>query len=117
MNMQGKHRFAILHCAFAAVALTGCAHNPQFSGQSVTDPVLRQDVMKNVELLFSAMTQCRSIDAVNTSITGIHQLPSGAVERASETWDVTGCGVSKAYTVEMRSDARGETDFSVLPQR
>ena len=111
--MQVKHRIALFSCAVVAAALNGCAHHPQFAGQSVTDPLLRQDVMKNVEMLFAAMTQCRTIDSVSTSIAGISQLPSGAVERANEIWNVTGCGVSKAFTVDLRADAKGETDFSV----
>ena len=114
--MQIKHRIAVLGCAFLFAALSGCAHNPQFKGQSVTDPVLRKDVMKSVELLFSAMTQCGSIDTVTTTIAAISQQSSGAIDRATETWDVTGCGTSKSYKVELRSDARGETDYSVSPR-
>lgn len=72
--------------------------------------------MKSVKLMFSAMTQCGSIDTVTTTIAAISQQPSGAVDRATETWDVTGCGTSKSYKVELRSDARGETDYSVSPR-
>ena len=98
---------------FAAATLTGCAHSPPFSGQSVTDPVLRKDVLVNVQGLFSAMTNCRSISNVDTTIASIEQSPTGSISKAVETWQVSGCGTRKTYKVELKSDARGETDFSV----
>ena len=113
MQIKNKCPFALISIVFAAATLTGCAHSPPFSGQSVTDPVLRKDVLVNVQGLFSAMTHCRSISNVDTTIASVEQSPTGSISKAVETWQVSGCGTSKTYKIELRSDARGETDFSV----
>ena len=110
-----QHR-ALFSLVLVGVVLAGCASSPQFSGQSVTDPLLRKDVYATVERLFSAVTQCRSISTVHSRITNIDQSPSGAVQKAEETWRVSGCGTTEAYKVVMRADDKGETDFSVSPQ-
>lgn len=93
--------------------LAGCAQNPTFTGQSVTDPQLRQDVMKNVRTLFSVVANCGRISDVKTSISTLDQTPSGAVQKAVERWQVTGCGTSKDFNIQMTADAQGETNFSV----
>lgn len=111
-----QHR-ALFSLVLAGVVLAGCASSPQFSGQSVTDPLLRKDVYATVERLFSAMTQCHSISAVDSRITHIDKSPSGAIQKAEETWQVSGCGTTEAYKVVMRADDKGETDFSVSQQR
>ena len=113
MQIKNTCHFALISIVFAAATLTGCAHSPPFSGQSVTDPVLRKDVLANVQGLFSAMTNCRSISNVDTTIASIEQSPTGSISKAVETWQVSGCGTRKTYKVELKSDARGETDFSV----
>lgn len=117
MLTRTKQHSALFSLALAGVVLAGCASSPQFSGQSVTDPLLRKDVYATVERLFSAVTQCRSISAVDSRIAKIDQSPSGAVQKAEETWLVSGCGTSKAFNVVMRADDKGETDFSVSEQR
>ena len=116
MLTKTKPHSALFSLVLAGVVLAGCASSPQFSGQSVTDPLLRKDVYATVERLFSAVTQCRSISTVDSRITNIDKSPSGAVQKAEETWRVSGCGTSKAFNVVMRADDKGETDFSVSPQ-
>ncbi len=116
MLTKTKQHSALFSLVLAGALLAGCASSPQFSGQSVTDPLLRKDVYATVERLFSAMTQCRSISAVDSRIAKIDQSPSGAVQKAEETWRVSGCGTSKAFNVVMRADDKGETDFSVSAQ-
>jgi len=117
MLTKTKQHSALISLALAGTILAGCASSPQFSGQSVTDPLLRKDVYATVERLFSAMTQCRSISAVDSRIINIEQSPSGAVQKAEETWRVSGCGTTEAYKVVMRADDKGETNFSVSQQR
>lgn len=116
MPFKAKQHVGLFSLLAAAAVLAGCAHSPQFSGQSVTDPLLRKDVYATVQNLFSAMTQCRSISEVNSRVESIDQSPAGAVQKATETWQVSGCGNTKSYKVVMRADAKGETDFSVSPQ-
>lgn len=116
MLFKATQHVGLFSLVIAAAVLAGCAHNPQFSGQSVTDPLLRKDVYATVEQLFSTMTQCHSISKVNASIANIDQSPAGAVQQAVEMWQVSGCGTTQAYKVVMKADAQGETDFSVSPQ-
>ena len=63
------------------------------------------------------MTQCHSISAVDSRIVNIDKSPSGAIQKAEESWLVSGCGTTEAYKVVMRADDKGETDFSVSQQR
>ena len=79
MPFKAKQHVGLFSLLAAAAVLAGCAHSPQFSGQSVTDPLLRKDVYATVQNLFSAMTQCGSIDTVTTTIAAISQQSSGSV--------------------------------------
>ncbi|KQB53594.1 hypothetical protein AQS70_02250 [Pseudomonas endophytica] len=116
MPIKAKQQGALFSLIFAAAVIAGCASHPQFSGQSVTDPVLRKDVYSSIEQFFSAVTQCRSISAVDASIASLEPSPNGAIQKAVETWQVSGCGTSRTYKVVMTADDKGETDFSISQQ-
>jgi len=116
MLIKAKQQGALFSLIFAAAVMAGCASHPQFSGQSVTDPVLRKDVYSSIEQYFSAVTQCRSISAVDASIESVQPSATGATQKAVETWRVSGCGTSRTYKVVMTADDKGETNFSISQQ-
>lgn len=91
----------------------GCATAPQFSGNSVTDQTLRNDVMKHVNLLFKVQESCSSISNVQTKVTNLNKSSTGKIISANELWTANGCEKSVNYDIRLKSDAKGETDFSV----
>jgi len=42
MRFKAKHQGILSTLALAGAMLAGCASQPQFTGQSVTDPLLRK---------------------------------------------------------------------------
>mgnify|MGYP004353237315 CR=1 FL=1 len=116
MRFKAKHQGILSTLALAGAVLAGCASQPQFTGQSVTDSLLRKDVFTTVERLFSAVTQCRSIQSVDASVASVEPSATGTIQKAVESWQVSGCGTSKTFKVLMTADDRGETNFSVSPQ-
>ncbi|WP_154067106.1 hypothetical protein [Pseudomonas sp. CC6-YY-74] len=97
----------------AALLIAGCASAPRYSGSSVTDQVLRQDIYKNVSLLFKAQHSCYNIETINTEITNLVNSESGAIIKANELWKVGGCNKFSSYKVELTADSNGETYYSV----
>lgn len=93
--------------------LFGCASAPQFSGSSLTDSTLRNDVMKNVNLFFKTQESCSSINNVQTIVANVIKAGTGKIMGADELWTVNGCGKSVNYDIHLKNDAKGETDFSV----
>lgn len=96
----------------AALLMTGCASSLKFTGISVTDQTLRQDVYQKVSMLFEAKNGC-SIENVNSQIIKITKTESGSITAANELWAVSGCNKQESYNIQLRADANGETDFSI----
>lgn len=101
-----------MHLVLSALFF-GCASAPQFSGSSLTDPTLRNDVMKHINLFFKIQESCSSINNVQTKVANLNKSSTGKIISAGELWSVNGCGKSVNYDIRLKSDAKGETDFSV----
>jgi len=97
----------------SSALLFGCVNAPQFYGNSLTDPTLRNDVMKNVNLFFKVQESCSSINNVQTKVANVNKSGTGKIIGADELWTVNGCGKSVNYDIRLKNDAKGETDFSV----
>lgn len=97
---------------FAAILITGCAITPKFSGNSLTDQLLRHDVSQSVLMLFRAHNAC-DIEAINSQVIETITTQPGHITGANELWVVTGCNKEESYNVQLRSDAQGETDYSI----
>lgn len=94
--------------ATLGVVLVGCS-TPRFSGESVSDPLLRRDVLGTIEML----QQCRRLQQVEPEILGYRLNEAGGLALAQERWQVTGCGRQVGYLVDFRSAAQGGVNFSV----
>lgn len=97
----------------AALLIAGCASAPRYSGSSVTDQVLRQDIYKNLSLFFKAQHSCYNIENINTEIIKLVNSDSGVIIKANELWKVSGCNKFSSYKVELTADSNGETNYSV----
>lgn len=97
----------------SSALLFGCVSTPQFSGNSLTDPTLRNDVMRDVSLYFKAQESCSSISNVQSKVVNVNKSATGRIIGAYELWTVNGCGKSINFDIRLKSDAKGETDFSI----
>ena len=96
-------------------SLAGCAGLGQvaYHGESTTfggDNILRNDVTRMITVQEGAMN-CRNISRINAKVDRAARRNNRWV--VQETWIVHACGKTHRYTVSLREDARGETDFSV----
>ena len=98
---------------FSSSLLFGCVSAPQFSGNSLTDLTLRNDVMTTVSLIFKAQESCSSNNNAQTKVANVNKSGTGKIMGANELWTVNGCGKSINYDIRLQNDAKGETDFSV----
>lgn len=111
-------RLWLLPVAAVLSACTGIS-NSQFQGESLAfggDNILRGDVIRVIQLWEKGAFSCQKIDGVNAKIMDVKR-PLGRVQ-AQEMWTIHACGGTHQYSISLREDARGETDFSVslIPQ-
>ena len=102
----------------AALLLSACTGlgSLAFSGESATfgsDNILRDDVLKVVHTAEAASFNCRNIESVHSKINSAHKVHGRLQVR--EVWTVRACGQAHRYNIGLFEDARGETDFTVLP--
>lgn len=91
-----------------ALSLCGCG-SPRFAGESVSDPVLRRDALRHVEVLH----QCRQLRQVSPEILGFQLDSPGSLAFARERWQVSGCGRRSSYLLDFHKAADGGVDFRV----
>ena len=103
-----------------ALSLSACMVSPDqqkslYTGKSVADPVLKNDVKKQIQEFFPALelSNCRKIDNIETSIVSIDTNAQGAISQVFESWNVSACGTIYKYRISLRPDAAGEVDYSV----
>lgn len=101
----------------SAALLAGCAAMgmPRFSGHSVTDATLRQDVQASISRAFIAQShgRCHAIEDLDMSIMEVRKSSGGGIQHAREIWRAHGCGLDYAYEVRMDADPEGETDYAI----
>lgn len=86
---------------------------PQFSGKTIADHQLRQDVYFHVALAFESSFDC-PIERVHMAVERAVHDGSGRFRHAEETWTVRGCGRSEGYRVLLDPSQRGGVDISVM---
>lgn len=101
---------------FIPLFFTACAsiNTVQFSGESATyggDNILRDDVFAEIQRIEQLTQQCQKITAVNSQIIQAQQIDS--LWQVQELWTISACGNSRDYPLELRQDAKGETDFTI----
>lgn len=99
--------------------LSGCStlstNLSNFHGDSTTDQVLKNDVIKTILPALSVWhgDNCRKIDRIDSRILSVDQNPQGQLREVVEGWTVQACNIRKTYRVSLRPDAQGEVDYSV----
>ncbi len=84
-----------------------------YSGQTVADAVLQNDVGRDVQKYFRMATGCGRAEQIQMRPQGAEITANGRIIEVREVWQVRGCGRSMDFPVRMRPDARGETDYSI----
>lgn len=102
----------------AALLLSACTGlgSLAFSGESATfggGNILRDDVLKAVRAAEAADSGCRNIESVHSKISSANKVRGRMQVR--EVWTIRACGQTRRYRIGLSEDARGETDFTVLP--
>ena len=85
---------------------------PSFSGQSMADGQLRQDIHFQVAVAFESSHGC-PIESIEASVVQVNRNAAGAITGVEETWLSRGCGRSSAYRVLTSPSSRGGIDISV----
>lgn len=99
--------------AFTTCFLSACSiiFGPQFSGESTTGNVLRDDVIAQIRKAEIAIYHCRDITAVQSNINDVQKINGRIL--AKENWTVTACDKQHIYPITLREDEYGETDFFI----
>lgn len=105
---------------FCVLAIAACASisGGKFSGESATfggNNILRNDVFELIKKWERSAFSCNAIESVHAKIDDLKRVEGRL--RVLETWTVNACGKSHDYRINMREDARGETDFGVSYQK
>lgn len=93
------------------LSLSGCG-SPRFAGESVSDPLLRRDALRHVEMLH----QCRQLRHVAPEILGFQPDGPDSLAFARERWQVSGCGRRSSYLLDFHKAADGGVNFRVRPE-
>lgn len=96
------------------LSLQACLATTQFNGKSATfggDNILRNDVMNSIRQYERSVSNCNEIEKVNSQI--IEAKKVNGLMVVDEVWELTACGVESSYTVNLREDERGETDYRI----
>lgn len=101
----------------STLLLSACAASGVvFSGESATfggDNVLRNDVLAMVRQFERYTFGCRRMSAVASEIIAKRKVRGRW--QFDEEWRISACGTVRRYSVLLREDAQGETDFMVSP--
>ncbi len=104
-------------CYLPLLFLVACVSTGnQFTGKTLTDNILRADVMREIRKAERYTYNCSDIlNNVHAEVKNIKKTgnPNQPVI-VDELWLVTTCGNKHYYPINLRSDARGETDFSII---
>jgi hypothetical protein len=92
----------------------------EFSGKSTATPVLKQDILKALLPLASAITQCKAIDSIQMSLEtmpdDVKTNSNGIIISGSpviERWVAAGCGTSVALKVTLAPDGKGGEFYTI----
>ncbi len=129
--MFSKTNKPILFGFMFMLTITSAVADPVFRGQSISDPILRADLMRDISATFAALNQC-PVEQVQAQIVAVEK---GAqfeackdikqkwhpmcIQSVVEAWQSTGCQHKMDTLITLRPDERGETDYSIqiLPKK
>ncbi|MEZ5440129.1 MAG: RICIN domain-containing protein [Lysobacterales bacterium] len=86
---------------------------PSFSGESLADGQLRQDIFFQVAVSFESTYRC-PIELVRKAVDRVERNSGGDLLEVEETWTAHGCGQRERYRVLISPGLRGGTDISVM---
>lgn len=110
-------KYAAVFCILALAACAGMGGG-KFSGESATfggNNILRNDVYELIRKWERSVFSCNTIERIHAQTDDLKRV-EGRLQ-VLETWTVSACGQTHNYRINMREDARGETDFSVSYQK
>jgi hypothetical protein len=105
---------------FALFLIISSASALELTGQTTATPQLKIDVLKALIPMASAITQCKSIESIRTSVVtlpnDLQTNANGVVIKGSPTierWVASGCNKTTAFKVTLTPDGVGGNYFNV----
>ncbi len=108
-------KLKILIATLSLIIIGGCVSSNKFIGNTVADDLLRSDILADIRKAERYTYNCRDISGnIYTEVKNIQKTgnPNQPII-ADEVWRITACGKTHYYPINMRSDAKGETDYTV----